>query len=91
MKRNILIGLSILVVVFFYGCTKKKAVSDGDSTGGEVAAQNNDFSKIQPFKFTITTDLENKITYIFWIRTGHYKNGFSIPDYGTVIHYDNED
>ena len=43
MKRNILIGLIILVVVLSYGCTKKQTVSENSPTGGEVAAQNQDF------------------------------------------------
>ena len=58
MKRNIFIELSILVVVLSYGCTKKQTVSENSPTGGEVAAQNQGFSKRQPFKYTIKTDFE---------------------------------
>ena len=56
MKRNIFIGLSLLVVVLSYGCTKKQTVSENSLTGAEVAAQNQDFSNRKPFQFTITTE-----------------------------------
>jgi len=55
-----------------------------------------DIEKTKPQFAIIFTDLfcnippkPNTNTHIFWIRTGKYKNGFSMPSYGTVIHYDN--
>lgn len=56
-----------------------------------IKKENPQFAIIFTDLFCSIPERPNKITYIFWIRTGHYKNGFSIPDYGTVIHYDNED
>ena len=56
-----------------------------------IKKENPQFAIIFTDLFCSIPERPNKTTHIFWIRTGHYKNGFSIPDYGTVIHYDNED
>ena len=58
MKRSFLIGWIILSIAFSYGCTKQQLVSENHPTGDGVTAQNNDYYSRQPFKFTITTDLD---------------------------------
>lgn len=60
MKRSLFIGWIILVVAFSYGCTKKQNLPEKQSTEADVSVQNNDSMNRKPFKFTITTDIDEE-------------------------------
>ena len=60
MKRSLFIGWVILAVAFSYACTKKQNLPEKQSTEADVSVQNNDSMNRKPFKFTITTDIDEK-------------------------------
>ncbi len=60
MKRSLFIGWVILTVAISYGCTKKQNLPVKQSTEADVSVQNNDSMNRKPFKFTITTDIDEE-------------------------------
>ncbi len=60
MKRSLFVGWIILVVAFSYGCTRKRNLPEKQSTEADVTVQSNDSLNRKPFKFTITTDIDEE-------------------------------
>ena len=59
MKRSLIFGWIIIAIAFCYGCSKKQTISESKPTESEANEQTNDFTKRQPFKFTIDTYSKN--------------------------------